>query len=701
LSRLKAWLGRRQTGAAALAMYTLLALAMMGPLAPRALPVTGAYDICNHVSGIVEAKNALQEGQFPIRVPPRQSNNERFPLFQFYGNFPYTLGGALYLVTQIDPYTIWKSVVAASLICGGFFTYRSVRALTRQNLPALAAGVVFLTAPYMLTDIHGRAAFPEVVSFGLLPMVFYFAWRSFAARSWGAVLASGTSWCLLTLSHNITFLYGSLFIGLFFISYLRWQRRLVGRCLRVGIGYGLGLLLASWYLVPQQMIVPHFGPGLFHPVQNQAWLTPLAVLLAPSVALPDHLDSPSFGQPRHFGLQVGWLILVSVGAVLYGLRQPRWPRPGRPQAVRLLVLFTLALFLVWSPLDVWPWLPHVFGFVQFSYRLLMFVVLFGSLLAGCALAQVFQGRMQAAHVAAVVLAAGWSTAPYLPPHRGDKNLSVDKEIASPDIGRGGATTSYRPGADCLLATTHLHPDLDWVDPQTGGEVDKTGMIFDGNCWAAFATPVPGSALLLEGAIMPDAKTPMRLTIAVDDVVVAAPELPAGPFALTLPLPAAPGKDRVRVMVHGETSLRPMFWRTFVLTRFALQAGPCRQAAPKLVPACQLVNQMEWGHPTIVRLTVAERSLVQLPVAYYPYILDVRHNGRAVQAEHLGRLVALELPPGDHEIQVRVAGVAWANHVSLAAWMATAAGAAWLTIRSWRRRARSEGRGARPTLSHID
>src|SRR5688572_15233129 len=108
MARLKIWLRRRRVSFTALLLYTLMAIAMIGPLTPPMLPVTGAMDICNHVSGIIEARNALKEGQFPIRVPPRQNDNERYALYQFYGNFPYTLGGVMYRTTRIDPYAILK-----------------------------------------------------------------------------------------------------------------------------------------------------------------------------------------------------------------------------------------------------------------------------------------------------------------------------------------------------------------------------------------------------------------------------------------------------------------------------------------------------------------------------------------------------------------------------------------------------------------
>jgi hypothetical protein len=665
MSRLAAWWRRRQRGGAALLLYTLVAVAMMAPLAPRDLPFSGACDVCNHVSGIIEARNALREGQFPIRVTPNQNHNERYALFQFYGNFPYTLGGFLYRVTHADPYTIWKAIVTAGLALGGFFTYLSGRCLTRHTLPSLAAGLVFITAPYLLTDIHGRVAYCEIVSFTLLPIVFYFAWRCFAGRGLGVVLASGASWCALALSHNITYFYGSLFLGLFFLSYASLRRRLIGRWVRVGGAFGLGVLLAAWYIVPQLLMVPHLCAGLANDVQSRAWLTPLGVLLAPSVALPTHLGSPFIAMPEHFGLQVGWPILIAVGLALFTLRHPLTRGAGRRAImVRLLVMWGLAFFLVWSPVDVWSRLPSVFSFVQFSYRLLMFVVLFGSLLTAYALTLTLEGRMKPLHLAVLVLAAGWSAAPYLTPHRMDPSLSIEQEIATPEMGRGGAGGCYRVGASCLARDTLVHPDVNWVDERTGGLLDLSQAAY-GKLWAVLPAPVPGDALRLEGWINKEVKGRARLLITVNEVELATPELPAGPYQLTLPLPPAPGQERVRVVVHGDLV------KTIAVTRLALQPGSARPPAPKLVPASEVRALMKWGHPSVLQLQTAEVALVQLPVTYYPCGLSVELDGHKVPPLHLGRYVALELPPGAHNIAVRYIGSVGANAVSAASWGAMA------------------------------
>src|SRR5262249_13866801 len=91
------------------AFYVPLSLVVLSPLTCKFMPYTGANDLANHVSGIIEARNALAEGQFPIRVAPHQLNGQRYPIFQFYGNLSYTAGGLLY-AAGMDPYRAWKTV---------------------------------------------------------------------------------------------------------------------------------------------------------------------------------------------------------------------------------------------------------------------------------------------------------------------------------------------------------------------------------------------------------------------------------------------------------------------------------------------------------------------------------------------------------------------------------------------------------------
>jgi hypothetical protein len=337
---------------------------------------------------------------------------------------------------------------------------------------------VFITAPYMITDIHARVAYPETVSFCLLPAIFYFSTRCLRSRRLGPLLGGAVAWSAVGLSHNITFLYASLFFAVLYGSFVRWDRRTLGGLLRVGGAYGLGLLLNAWYLAPQFATLSMLKIATMEwSVHGHAWLTPLNVLLAPSLVLPTPypvpLDNP------HFGLQCGWPILAAAVLACYyacgGL--PLSPRQ-RGWLVRPLVLLSVALFLVWSPFDFWQFLPREFSYVQFSYRLLMFVVLFGALLAGSVLALTCRKGLSPVAFLGCIAGLGVLAGPYLSVvHSSTDQVSVAREVRAPDMGRWAANEVYRlqpegpidtlrpllagPGSPAVIPVSQSRPTTDF------------------------------------------------------------------------------------------------------------------------------------------------------------------------------------------------------------------------------------------------
>jgi hypothetical protein len=684
---------RLWTHCGVLLLYLVVAVAVMSPLAPEAPPESGADDLGNHVSGIIEARHALEEGQFPIRVAPHQNLQTRYPIFQFYGNLPFTVGGLLYRATDFNPYLIWKLVVTASVVVGGFFTYCCGRRLTRQTLPAVVAGAMFITAPYLLTDIHGRFAYPETISFALIPAVFFYAMRCFVSRTAWPVLAGGVCWSCLALSHGVTFLYASLFFGLFFLSFTSVRRKSIARVLRVGLAYALGLCLTAWYIAPQRLLVPHLAGGLLFPVFDCAWLTLLGVLLAPTVVCPVHLPTPYIDIPQHFGLQVGWPILAAVGLALASLWSPFAALHGRRAFLtRLLGLFFFSFFLVWTPFDFWSFAPVIFNYVQFSYRLLMFVVLWGCLLASYAVALGLQGKMRPVHLALCLLGLGVCTASHLAPHQTSTRVTIAKEIANPNMGRGGANYIYNLSGNSLLQTSHVHDAMDWGE-HPFGVVDVIQHHNTGVVEGEFPAFYPGDLLAVEGVVPAGDST--VLTIRADGQVLAVQQLPPGSFRLAIPVVSPEGKERIRIRLQAPLRCepppagpitRPVRRPAFFVNKLALQRMTFPPANKSLLKASQTREMTVVGHPTSVTVRLAHHSLVQLPVLYYPNQIQVVVNGQRAPTGNLGRFVALELPPGDHVITVDFTGLRWANVLSLTAWFAVGiACACLLGLRLWRNR----------------
>ena len=665
-----------------LLMCLAVAAAMMSPLLGGRLVVSPADDAAVHISGVIEARNALAEGQFPVRVAPSHDGGYggtdigqvRVPLFQFYGNFPYTLGGLLYAGTA-DPYTAWKLVQFGALAAGGFYTYLAARRATRRPRVAALAGLVFMTAPYVWCDLHARFAFTELVSFGLLPVAFYYADRAFASPRKRYIILSGVAWALLALSHNVAYLYASAYFGVYFLSRLRIRRasrgqeplqrprllKSVRRLARVGFGYALGVVLVLWYLVPQLTVLEvlniRYASGLGIPVGAEL-LTSLDILLAPSMKVPAVSNTPNLG------LQVGWVIL---GAALLAVAALAAPGNRRRRAtLRLVVFFVVALFMTWSPVNFWQYLPKVLAYVQSTYRILMFVVLFGSLLAAYGLAATLARRRDLGWpatlvLAAVIAAAAWS---YVPRHETRSPRALAALVQKPAV---SGNRDYLVAGQAAAQTTWTHPSINWAEPIRG--VFPPFARFTGRYFMLVRVPRDAGATTAEiaGHIPSPHGKPAQLEIVLDDKVLFAGPAGPGDFSLTVPIPGPMSADATWLVFNANfpDNLGPA-----EIVMRSLRFIPA--AAPELpfIPASQSMadTRTERGRTEYHRGGPGPAALVELPLMYYPELLRVRRGGEDVPYGNVGRLLGVRVPEGPYRVKVTFVGVPWANVVSGVGWV---------------------------------
>lgn len=454
-----------------LLLYLLIAGAMLWPYRHAAFRFAG--DLWVVIGGISEARNGLAEGQFPLRVAPHLNGGARYPLFQYYGNLPYTAAGAICLALAVNAYTAWKLVTLASLTVGGYFAFRLAHAISRDASASVVAGAVFLLAPYQLTDMNARGAFAECVAFNLIPMAFYYLFRTLASGRWKYVALCAFAWSLLAFSHNIAYACAVLFAVPFCLYFLgsRWRARLP----RLAVMAALHALLVLWYFVPQILTLGDLNirqeSGNPYEFMDVA---PLRALLSPVLT-----NTPRGESWPGLGMQIGWPmlggVLLAVVMRVAGRRSSvRWVGP-------ILALFLVAFVVVWSPFDFWRWLPHVFWVVQFPYRLLMLVVLWGSVLGACGLAAMFRRGMSAAAVGVVLFLVGMSVASYVPPR---SHLLTDRVATlseHPDMGQTVAT-AYLLAPQTVAATSLVPADstsADWAAVSTQLRSSRPGLLLPG------------------------------------------------------------------------------------------------------------------------------------------------------------------------------------------------------------------------------
>jgi hypothetical protein len=523
---------------ALMAFYAVLACAVLWPYRGRAF--RGAGDLTGFIAGTVEARNALREGQFPIRVAPHQLDHARYPLFQYYANLPYTITGLLYRA-GLDPYTSWKLAMLGAFTLGGTFVHLSARRLTRNRAASLVAGATFVLAPYVFTDLNARGAIAELFAMNFLAVAFYATLRCLMSRRWRYVVACALAWTAVGLSHNITYLFGAILLGAFFLSMIRVRPRGTEhrRLLWLAVAGVLHAGLMLWYVVPQLATLPllDMSSRSFSPA-GPAALSTWDVLLAPTLVSPADSTTPKLG------IQIGWPVLGGVLLAAIGLVVVRRRRPLlRGFTLRLLALFLIAAFVAWSPLDFWARVPRFFWFIQFPYRMLVFTTLLGALLSACGIVLCF-GRAARVQVVVVTL--------FL-------------------VLVGAAAVSYVP---------------------------RAGLAFPTLVRDEMANPVCGG---------------------LNDYVLSE-------------------------TAAARTALHP-------------------DAAKRFVSLEEIRPQYRAGRRTRVRLESAEPVLLQTPVLFYPGMMRVTDNGRAIAYGNVGQFVAVQLDPGAHLIELRYVGSRWANWVS--------------------------------------
>lgn len=439
-----------------LLLYAGIATGLLAPMASDTI-LPKEPDHANHVAAIVQARQGIEEGQFPLRVAPWQHQGWRYPQFQFYSPVPYEIAGRVYRwLRPENPFAAYQAMLWAALLSGGFWMYLTSHFLTRNIVAALLAGVVYMSAPYLLVNVHARGAFTEVIAQGLLPAVLYCSARTFfSASGWRSswLPAAGIAWGLLALTHTITWFCGGAFMGLFFVGLgvdrTRW--RIAPGLWRVGAGFAIGCVLAMYVLVPMMTSDYLVIRTMIGNVAMTTWITPLATLLSPTSLPPE----PQPGQmiAPHLNPSIGWPMLLGVAILidaawrLGGRRHTgddsdanadAQPLPTARIASALVALFLLAVMLTWGPFDMWLLAPDVVHLPQYSYRFLSQAGWTGALIFAFAMVSLFGRELSARHAAVGILLIVLAHSSFLPQLESAK-VEVAQIRDHPDLGYGHST----------------------------------------------------------------------------------------------------------------------------------------------------------------------------------------------------------------------------------------------------------------------
>lgn len=336
------------------------------------------------VMRIFEMRKCWQDLQIPCRWVPDMGYGNGFPLFNYYGVFPYYIGAFLSLFLGF--LNSAKALFFIPLVMGGFSMYFLANALLGR-IPAVFAAVLFLFAPYRALDSYTRGAIAESFSIAVAPLVFYFGLKLAKNMSrlnfLGFVLTLGA---FLTM-HNIMTLF---FTPILLAWMVYWMIAEKPQILKYLMGAILGFGAAAYFLLPS-----FFEKGL---VQTDS-LTKLELdFRAHFITLKQLFFHREWGYGASFpgyedtiSFQIGWphwwlvALLVTAALILKLMKKQFLFSKLRKDFLIILfwfLSFSIGVFMSHSRSSVvWELFP-ILHFAQFPWRFLSIIILSASLLGG-------------------------------------------------------------------------------------------------------------------------------------------------------------------------------------------------------------------------------------------------------------------------------------------------------------------------------
>jgi hypothetical protein len=316
---------------------------------------------------------AVRDGHFPVRWAPNLNYKFGYPIFHFNYYTPYILGLLpYYLGANLE--TGFKLVILFSFFIGGLFFYLLFRKKF-SSLVGLVAAVIYLTAPYQMTDILVRCSIGEIVAFGVLPFVLWALDRLITQASRLNFLIATLGLAFFALTHNIIFFF-SIPILLFFSVFtaLNLKKPIRQSLWPVIICFALAAGLTLYFWAPALLEKKYTNIDQLD--QMNVEYANHFVYLKQLIYSPWGFGYSYPGPNDQMSLQLGpihWLIsLLSLGfllTVLFKRKKLDWLWPFFS-----LVFFVAIFFMLPLSAPLWRILPLV-NYVQFPWRLLTFATL--------------------------------------------------------------------------------------------------------------------------------------------------------------------------------------------------------------------------------------------------------------------------------------------------------------------------------------
>ncbi|MCL4459610.1 MAG: 6-pyruvoyl-tetrahydropterin synthase-related protein [Chloroflexi bacterium] len=381
---------QRALGSAAVTEYLyalsacLLSIFAIYPLLSPGLPLTS--DGALHLFRIVQLDELIHQGILYPRWAPDLWLGFGYPLFNFYSPLIYYVSEGFHLLGA-DFVASLKMTLISGLIATSLAMYLFAREIWGPKAALLAAALYTYT-PHFLNELYWRGDYAQMLAFPLLPAILWAFYKVITRGQRRYLLIASLLYASLILTHNVTAMLFSPFLGLYLIVLLRGLK-MPHRIWLVVLAFGIALGISAFFWLPalydrryvqlHELLTGYFD---FH----NHFLT-LPELAQPSSSIDLRCANP----PVTFNIGTMPLIL-SLLALLAGFTRSKFDRVQRLHHLLFAFFLGIAIFLTLpASSKIWEGLP-LLALAQFPWRLLAISGLAASFLAASLIARLNDDR---------------------------------------------------------------------------------------------------------------------------------------------------------------------------------------------------------------------------------------------------------------------------------------------------------------------
>jgi len=316
---------------------------------------------------------AFRDRHFPVRWAPNLNYKFGYPIFNFNYYTPFILG--LFATTMgADFETGFKLVILFSFFIGGLFCYLLFKKKISQSA-GLVSALVYLSAPYQMTDILVRCSIGEIVAFGILPFMLWVLDRLTIKPNRLNFIMATLGLAFFSLTHNIIFFFSVPVLVLYVIFVAFFQHKLtLKKIFPVLLSFALAAGLTLYFWAPALLEKKYTNIDQLDQMNYE--YADHFLNLKQMVYSPWGFGYSYPGPDDQMSLQLGpihWLIaLLSTGLLFKFVIKTR--KINFHWLFYALLFASSVFFMLPVSLPIWQALPFV-NYVQFPWRLLTFATL--------------------------------------------------------------------------------------------------------------------------------------------------------------------------------------------------------------------------------------------------------------------------------------------------------------------------------------